>query len=62
MLRTPAIQVPHSLQGQLEYIRTRWATLLGKYLYRLLSSLDFIREEGKLFFGFGPGPEATSRL
>ncbi len=59
MLRTPAIQVPHSLQGQLEYIRTRWATLLGKYLYRLLSSLDFISEEGKLFFGFGPGPEAT---
>ncbi len=25
MLRSPAIAVPHSLQGQLEYIRERWA-------------------------------------
>jgi len=56
MLRSPAIAVPHSLSGQLDYIRTRWATLLGKYLYRLLSSLDFLSEEEKLFFGLGPGP------
>ncbi len=39
MLRSPAIAVPHSLAGQLEYIMTRWGYLLGKYLYRLLSSL-----------------------
>jgi glycosidase len=55
MLRAPAIAVPYSLSGQLEFIRQRWSTLLGKYLYRLLSSLDFVREEEKLVFQ-GPGP------
>jgi glycosidase len=55
MLRSPAIAVPHSLTGQLEYIRERWASLLGKYLYRLLGSLDLIREEEKMRF-LGPGP------
>ncbi|HSB07142.1 MAG TPA: alpha-amylase family glycosyl hydrolase [Thermodesulfobacteriota bacterium] len=45
MLRSPALAVPHSLDGQLEYIRERWGSLLGDYFYRLLSSLDLIREE-----------------
>ncbi|MFO7625017.1 MAG: alpha-amylase family glycosyl hydrolase [Anaerolineales bacterium] len=55
MLRSPAVAVPHSLSGQLEYIRERWGGLLGRYLYRLLSSLDLIQEEEKAIF-FGPGP------
>jgi glycosidase len=55
MLRSPAIAVPHSLSGQLEYIRQHWGVLLGKYLYRLLSSLDLIKEEEKATF-LGPGP------
>ena len=46
MLRNPALVVPHSLSGQLEYIRERWGFLLGKYFYRLVSSLDLIKEEG----------------
>ncbi len=55
MLRDPAIAVPHSLSGQLEYIRERWGALLGRYLYRLLSGLDLIREEEKMrFLGAGP--------
>ncbi len=54
-LRSPAIAVPHSLFGQLEYIRERWAELIGNYLYRLLNSLDFIKEEEKTSF-WGPGP------
>jgi glycosidase len=58
MLRSPAIAVPHSLTGQLEYIRTRWALFLGKYLYRLLSSLDLIKEEEKVIFGVGGGGPA----
>ena len=45
MLRTPAVAVPHSLSGQLEYIRERWGFLLGKYFHRLLSSLDLIKED-----------------
>ena len=56
MLRSPALAFPHSLDGQLDYIRSRWGYLLGSYLYRLLSSLDLIKEEEKAFFGFGPGP------
>jgi glycosidase len=57
MLRSPAIAMPHSLPGQLEYIRTRWGNLLGQHLYRLLSSLDLLKEEEKLYFiGLGPAP------
>ncbi len=55
MLRTPAIKVPHSIPGQLEYIRTHWGVLLGDLLYKLLNSLDFINEELKASFA-GPGP------
>ena len=55
MLRSPAVAVPHSLSGQLEYILAHWSALLGKYLYRLLSGLDLIREEEKAIF-LGPGP------
>jgi glycosidase len=53
MLRSPSIEVPNSLNGQLEYIRTRWGYLLGKYLLRLLRSIDLISEEEKAFFGMG---------
>ena len=45
MLRSPAVAAPHSLTGQLEYIREKWGFMLGKYFYRLLSSLDLIKEE-----------------
>jgi len=55
LLRSPAIAVPHSLSGQLDYMRQRWGYLLGDYIFRLLSSLDFISEEDKAIFQ-GPGP------
>jgi glycosidase len=45
MLRSPALAVPHSLSGQLNYIREKWGYLLGPYLLRLLSSLDLMKEE-----------------
>jgi glycosidase len=45
MLRSPALAVPNSLSGQLEYIREKWGYLLGPYLLRLLSSLDLVKEE-----------------
>jgi glycosidase len=56
MLRSPARSSPRSWKDQLEYIRTRWGSILGEYLYRILSSIDFLEEEQKAFFGFGPGP------
>ena len=55
MLRSPSTAVPHSLSGQLEYMLMRWEPFLGRYLYRLLTSLDLIKEEEKPVF-FGPGP------
>ena len=55
MLQAPSRQSPHSLSGQLEFMQERWGSLLGKYLYRLLSSLDLIAEEERAVF-LGPGP------
>ena len=59
MLRSSAIAMPHSLTDQLEFIRTHWAALLGRFLYRLLSSQDLVKEEEKMTFGGiggGDGP------
>jgi len=59
MLRTPALVVPTSLTGQLEYIRSNWSGLLGSLLYRLLGGLDLLSEEARaLLIGAGgePGP------
>jgi glycosidase len=55
ILRAPALASPHSLEGQLEFIRGRWGVSLASYIYRLLGSLDLIKEETKPVF-FGPGP------
>lgn len=57
VLRAPALAHPHSLTDQLEFIRKRWSSMIANYLFRLLSSLDLIREEEKPVFGVGgPGP------
>ena len=55
MLRSPAIAVPDSLKGQLDYIRSRWGDMLGHYLLKLLGSLNMISEEEHPR-GLGPGP------
>jgi len=55
VLRAPALAHPFSLTDQLEFLRQQWGEVLGQYLYRLLSSLDLIKEEEKLPF-MGPGP------
>jgi glycosidase len=57
MLRAPAIAVPDSIHGQLEYIRERWARLLGDLLARLLLSMDVLDEEGRARWQrFNPWP------
>lgn len=55
MLKAPSLAVPHSLSGQLQYMQERWGLLLGKFLLRLLGSLDFLKEEGRLFWAKGNG-------
>ncbi len=58
MLRSPALAFPDSLSGQLQFIREKWGLLLGKYLDRLLSGLDLIKEDEKKYFP-GPAPAAV---
>ncbi|MCL2880960.1 MAG: alpha-amylase, partial [Treponema sp.] len=55
MLRAPALASPDSLMGQLEFMRKNWGLMLSKYMSRLLTSMDIIKEEEKPVF-FGPGP------
>jgi len=50
LLRSPAVAVPHSLSGQLEYIMERWGYLLSKFISRMLKSLDLFKEEEKMPF------------
>ena len=59
LLLAPVRAAPTSLQGQLAYIRSAWGAYLGDQLVRVLSSLDFVAEESKPFFGFGPGPSVV---
>jgi len=54
MLRSPAISAPDSLSGQLIYMKEKWGLLISKYLSRILSGLDLIKEEEKIGF-HGPG-------
>jgi glycosidase len=57
-LRAPFLASPTSLSGQLEYIRSHWAGLLGDrfadLLDRILRTLDVIAEE-RAARGAGPG-------
>lgn len=51
LLRAPILASPNSLEGQLEYIKTKWRMLLSeKYLTRLLSAGDLIKEDLRLIF------------
>ena len=56
LLLAPVWSAPTSLEGQLAFMRLSWAEYLGDVIVRVLSSLDFVAEETKPFFGFGPGP------
>lgn len=58
LLRAPARAHPNDLFAQLEYVRTRWGTLIGPLLDRITRSLDVMKEERKGRF-FGPGESAV---
>ncbi|HZU41265.1 MAG TPA: alpha-amylase family glycosyl hydrolase, partial [Terriglobales bacterium] len=45
MLRAPALTSPDSLEGQLAFIRDKWASLLGDFIQRLLRAMDVLKEE-----------------
>ncbi|MDR0410844.1 MAG: alpha-amylase [Treponema sp.] len=56
LLRAPALASPHSLSGQLEFMRRHWGLLLQKLMRRLLIGMDVIKEEEKPSWGGAPGP------
>jgi glycosidase len=45
LLRRPALEVPDSLAGQLRWIREHWGAMLGRFMDRLLVSLDVLAED-----------------
>lgn len=45
LLRAPALASPNSLEGQIAYMREKWATLLGDMIRRFLRALDVLKEE-----------------
>ncbi|MCA9520948.1 MAG: hypothetical protein KC609_08240, partial [Myxococcales bacterium] len=55
MLRAPMRASPHSLAGQLRFMREKWGVLIAKFLDRMLLSSDLLAEEEAPRFG-GPGP------
>jgi len=62
LLRAPAKASPHSLAGQIDYIREHWQGLLPlRFLEELLTSLDIAREEERQFFA-GPGKPQVLRF
>jgi len=56
LLLAPVWAAPASLEGQLGFIRSAWSSHLEGLELRVLPSLDFVAEESKPSFGFGPGP------
>ncbi len=48
-LRAPMAAAPESLFAQLDWLRERWAWLLGDLLTRVLVALDVLREEARWF-------------
>jgi len=54
-LMKPILAAPHSLQDQLNFMKDNWGIILEDFIIRLLSSMDFIKEENKPVF-YGPGP------
>ena len=51
MLLAPIEAHPNSIDKQLQFIAKHWGNILAKspYLLKLLSAIDFIKEEGKYF-------------
>jgi glycosidase len=45
MLRAPALASPHSLEGQIAFIREHWTPLLGQLFRKLLTAVDILKEE-----------------
>lgn len=53
-LKKPILNNIDNIEGQLEYIKTKWASIIEElFLVRLLGSTDLIKEDVKLFLQHG---------
>lgn len=62
MLRAPLRAAPDSLEGQIDFIRGRWADFLPEELFSRLSLARGILREESQFRGHGPGPLEPMRF
>jgi glycosidase len=61
ILMEPIRQSPYSLEGQLKVLMEEWGTTLGSYLYRLLTTIDVLKEDSRPLLvgpGFGQGGDS----
>jgi glycosidase len=57
LLRAPILASPHSLEGQVEYVRDHWQGILPPELLReILTAFEMIREEEREWGGGTAGP------
>ncbi len=56
LLRAPMRASPHSLAGQLDYIKRNWGMIIGDRMARILGGSDMLDEEERPRFPAGPGP------
>ncbi|PKL25242.1 MAG: alpha-amylase [Spirochaetae bacterium HGW-Spirochaetae-3] len=56
LLRAPMRASPHSLAGQLAYMKRHWGLLIGDRMARLLGGVDMLGEDERPSFPPGPGP------
>ncbi|OHD20596.1 MAG: hypothetical protein A2Y38_17765 [Spirochaetes bacterium GWB1_59_5] len=56
LLRAPMRASPHSLAGQLAYMKRHWGLLIGDRMAKLLGGEGMLDEEERPVFPAGPGP------
>lgn len=62
LLRAPILASPNSFEGQFEYIKKNWGLILSeKFLMKILSAGDFIKEDTKLVFHGAPATPPVPR-
>ena len=56
LLRAPMRASPHSLAGQLAYMKRHWGLIIGDRMSKLLGGVGMLDEEDRPVFPAGPGP------
>jgi len=61
LLRAPILASPNSLEGQIDYIRQNWRSILpAELLEEIESAVEIVNEEGRVFFGGAGRPKVLT--